>query len=56
MTQRLHPYALIMGLGITIMVWAVIRHPLFAIFAGVVSTILLDMGFKAQNKDKDSGE
>ncbi len=56
MTQRLHPYALIMGVGIAIMIWAAIRHPLFAIFAGVVATILLDMGFKAQNKRRNDDE
>ena len=53
MSGKLHPYALIMGVGIGIMVLAAIRHPLFAIFAMVVSIILLDMGFKAQNKSED---
>ena len=49
MNGKLHPHALIMGVGIGIMVWAAIRHPLFAIFAAVIAVILLDMAYKSHN-------
>ena len=51
MNQRLHPYALIIGTGIGIMVFAAIRHPLFSIFATVVAIILIDMAYKASNRN-----
>ncbi len=49
MIERLHPYALIMGLGIGLMVGVTLRHPIFAIFTAIVATVLLDMGFKRKN-------
>jgi len=56
MTMKLHPYALILGVGIGIMVLFALRHPLFAIFATVLSVLGLDLAFKkskAKNVDDD---
>ncbi len=57
MKNKLHPYALIFGIGIGIVVLAALRHPLFALFAGVIAVVGLDMGFKSgrigKNKKKD---
>ncbi len=50
--MKIHPYALIIGIGIGIAVFASLRHPAFAIFAAVTSVILLDMGYR-RNKGKD---
>ena len=47
MKNALHPYALIFGIGIGIVVMAVLRHPLFSLFAAVVATVGLDMAFKS---------
>ncbi len=44
--MKLHPYALIIGIGIGIMVLISLRQPVFAIFAAIISVILLDMGYK----------
>jgi len=51
--MRFHPYALIIGIGIGVMVFATLRHPGFAAFAGLVSIVLLDMGYKRKIEDKD---
>ncbi|MGJ8564446.1 MAG: hypothetical protein ACSHXY_12950 [Alphaproteobacteria bacterium] len=50
--MKLHPYALIIGIGIGIAVLVSLRHPVFAILAAIISVILLDMGYK-QNKNND---
>ena len=47
MKNALHPYALIFGIGIGIVVLAALRHPLFALFAAIVATVGLDMAFKS---------
>jgi len=44
--MKLHPYALIIGAVIGIMVLATLRHPLFALFAAVISILGFDMAFK----------
>ncbi|WP_409432565.1 hypothetical protein ACJ3XI_10195 [Litorimonas sp. RW-G-Af-16] len=49
--MKLHPYALILGIGIAVMVLFALRHPLFAIFAGLLSTFGLDMYFKSKITD-----
>ena len=51
--MTIHPYALIIGFGIGIAVFAAIRHPFFAIFAAIVSVILLDLGYKRNQTDED---
>ena len=53
MRKGVHPYALIIGIGIGIMVMISLRHPVFAIFAGVISVILLDMGYKKNNQNDE---
>lgn len=52
MKSGLHPYAIIIGIGIGIMVLVTLRHPLFAIFAAITSVILLDMGYR-RNRNND---
>lgn len=47
--MKIHPYALVIGIGIGIAVLASLRHPPFAIFAAIISIILLDMGYKKNN-------
>jgi len=47
MKNALHPYALIFGIGIGIVVLAALRHPLFALFAGVVAVVGFDVAFKS---------
>jgi len=56
--MKLHPYALILGVGIGIMVLFALRHPLFAILATAISVLGFDMAFKARAKniDDDSNE
>ncbi len=53
--MTIHPYALIIGVGIGIATFVALRHPMFAIFATIVSIILLDLGARQNNKrvDKD---
>lgn len=51
--MKLHPYALIIGIGIGIMVQLTLRYPPFALFFGIVAVISLDMGIKYfSNTDK----
>jgi len=51
--MKLHPYALILGVGIGIMVLFALRHPLFAIFATVLSVLGMDVAFKSRTKKID---
>jgi len=54
--MKIHPYALIIGLVLGLMVLAALRHPLFAIFAALLAVFGFDLAFKANaNKkiDKD---
>ncbi len=53
MKTSFHPYALIFGIGIGIVVFATLRHPLFALFAGVAAIVLIDMGLTSKKIDKD---
>lgn len=50
--MRVHPYAIIIGIGIGIGVAVALRHPIFAIFAAIVSVILLDLGFRQSKHPK----
>jgi len=49
--MKLHPYALILGLAIGVMVLVALRHPLFALFATVLSVLGLDLLFKKRLED-----
>ena len=51
--MKLHPYALILGVGIGIMVLFALRHPLFAIFATAISVLGFDLAFKKNTKKID---
>lgn len=50
--MTVHPYAIIIGIGIGIMTAAVFRHPIFAIFAGIIAIILLDLGYRQSSRKK----
>ena len=55
--KNLHPYALILGIGIGIMILFALRHPIFAIFAAILAVLFLDMAFKRsgdKNNDEDN--
>ncbi|WP_371396145.1 hypothetical protein [Fretibacter rubidus] len=49
---RVHPYAIILGPIIGIMVFFVMRHPPFALFIGVLATFGLDYFFKGRDQKK----
>lgn len=51
--MKLHPYALIIGVGIGIMVQLSLRYPPFSLFFGIISVVLLDIGIKHAAKSKD---
>jgi uncharacterized membrane protein YfcA len=52
--MKLHPYAVIIGLVIGVMVLFALRHPLFALFAAVISVLGFDMAFKSKiGSDKE---
>jgi len=53
MKNSLHPYAMIFGVGTGAAVFAALRHPLFALFAGVAATVLFDITFKSIKSNKD---
>ena len=40
MTRKFHPYAFLIGLAIGVVVFISLRHPLFAVFASVISMAL----------------
>ncbi len=41
--MRLHPYAIILGVGIGIMSLFALRHPIFAVMAGLIAALGIDM-------------
>ena len=41
--MRLHPYAIILGVGIGIMSLFALRHPIFAVMAGLIAVLGIDM-------------
>jgi len=57
--MRLHPYAIILGLGLGFFVLLTLRHPPFAILTAIIGVLGFDMGFKARIKNlekKDDDE
>lgn len=56
MKRSIHPYALVFGPVIGVVVFATLRHPLFALFAMVAAIVLIDMGMKSRIADKDDTE
>lgn len=55
--MKLHPYAILIGLVIGVMVLFTLRHPLFALFAAVIGVLGFDMAFKARlESDKDKSD
>lgn len=55
MKNRIHPYALIIGLLVAIAVLLILRHPIFSLFAGFIAVLLFDMALKRGN-DRDKLE
>lgn len=51
MTRKFHPYAFLIGLAIGVVVFISLRHPLFAVFASVISMALLNYGFNRPRVD-----
>ena len=51
--MTIHPYALIIGVGLGIMAGVVFRHPVFAIFVAIASIILLDLGYRRNNGNNE---
>jgi len=51
--KALHPYSVILGVGVGIAVLATLRHPLFALLLGVASTLGFDMAMKSRLDKKD---
>ena len=41
--MRLHPYAIILGIGIGLMSFYALRHPIFGLMAGLIAILGLDM-------------
>lgn len=46
MTNKIHPYALIIGMAVGILVLLILRHPLFGLFIGFCATLLADVFIK----------
>jgi len=46
MNNKIHPYALIIGMGAGIAVLLILRHPLFGLFFGFCATLLADVIIK----------
>ena len=55
--MRLHPYALLIGLGLGIMAFVIFRHPIFAVLALILGTLGFDILFKRKtDEDKPDDE
>lgn len=50
---KLHPYAIILGIGIGIVVYFTLRHPLFALFGGIAAIVGIDYALKRKKIDDD---
>lgn len=46
MNNKIHPYALIIGLSVGILTLLILRHPLFGLFAGFCATLISDLVIK----------
>ena len=53
MYKRIHPYAIIIGLVAGIAVLFILRHPLFAIFAGFVGVLVSDLFIRKADDSDD---
>jgi len=56
--RRLHPYALLLGIGIGIAVLFALRNPILALFASLVTLLGFDLALKlneTKNGDDDPG-
>lgn len=51
--KALHPYSIIIGVGVGIAILATLRHPLFALLLGVGATLGFDMAMKSRLEKKD---
>lgn len=51
--KPLHPYAIILGVGVGIAAMATLRHPLFALLLGGASMLGIDIAIKSRLEDKD---
>ncbi len=52
MYNRIHPYALIIGMALGIVVLLTLRHPLFALFAAFCGVLISDLVIKL-GQDRD---
>ena len=52
--RTFHPYAIILGLGLGVVIFFTLRHPLFALFGGIASMVGIDYALK--NKKIDDGD
>jgi len=41
--MKIHPYAIILGIAIGIMSFYALRHPIFALMAGIIAVLGIDM-------------
>lgn len=53
MKNGFHPYAIVLGFVIGIMVFATLRHPLFTVVAVIISIVLIDRGLKKNTRGGD---
>ena len=51
--MRLHPYAIILGLGLGFFVLLTLRHPPFALLTAILGVLGFDMSLKARAKNID---
>ena len=51
--KSLHPYAIILGVGVGVAVLSTLRYPLFALLLGLAATLGLDIAMKSRLKNKD---
>ncbi len=54
--MRIHPYALLFGIVIGVMVLLALRHPPFALLATLIAIVGLDYWFKNKSVDNDDNE
>lgn len=53
--RRIHPYALLFGIGIGIAVLFALRNPILALFASLVTLLGFDLAFRL-NEPKDGDD
>jgi len=52
MYNKIHPYALIIGMAIGIVFFVVLKHILSALFVGFLAVLLFDLLIKAIGRNK----